>query len=428
MFVWVLCAAAVPACARAEYVAHEWGTFTSVQGGDGELLRWRPLQTSELPDFVYNWSKAGLNRLPGGSMFLGKGQMVTLQRMETPVIYFYANTEMNLDVSVDFPKGIITEWYPQATQIGPSLAFNTNAPAGATTSESRVVWKNLKLVTAVKIKSELNDQLPLDQSGSHYFAARETSAALVQMDIPGSVSNVVETEKFIFYRGAGSFQTPLRASVDDHDTVIVANTGTENLAHLFLVSVHDNGHGKTAAFAAIKNLLPKNSAPWRRLDAAEFQPLEKFQADIAAQMVSALVGEGLFPQEARAMVNTWKDSWFAEEGDRVLYLLPRAWTDETLPMALNPKPAKLVRVMVGRAEILTPKTEKYLSDALVKAANGGDSERQAAARELKSLGRFAEPALRLANLNRVSTNAFVLSYQLLSETLSTATTTPAKFE
>ena len=34
------------------YVAHEWGTFTSVQGGDGVLLDWRPLETSRLPKFV----------------------------------------------------------------------------------------------------------------------------------------------------------------------------------------------------------------------------------------------------------------------------------------------------------------------------------------------------------------------------------------
>src|SRR5664279_5667855 len=74
----------------AKYTAHEWGTFTSVQGGNGELLSWRPLKTSELPDFVHNWSKPGLNRF-ASTMFVGKGEMTTLQRMETPVIYFYSD-------------------------------------------------------------------------------------------------------------------------------------------------------------------------------------------------------------------------------------------------------------------------------------------------------------------------------------------------
>ena len=117
------------------------------------------------------------------------------------------------------------------------------------------------------------------------------------------------------------------------------------------------------------------------------------------------------------MVDTWKDSWFAEPGDRVLYLLPRAWTDETLPMTLNPQPEKLVRVMVGRAEIITPKTVAELSGNLTKAAKGDTDGRKTAAQEIKALGRFAEPALRLANsIHAGSTNAVNLSCQLLSET------------
>src|SRR5438445_2702555 len=85
------------------YVAHEWGTFTSVQGGDGVLLDWRPLETSRLPKFVYDWTHPGLGRIPSSALLFGKGGMVTLQRMETPVIYFYSQKEQEVDVSVDFP-------------------------------------------------------------------------------------------------------------------------------------------------------------------------------------------------------------------------------------------------------------------------------------------------------------------------------------
>src|SRR5947207_1836012 len=99
-------------------VVHEWGTFTSVQGADGALMNWRPLQTAELPKFVYDWSHPGYNRSPSSAMFVSKGGMVTLQRMETPVIYFYSDEEITANVSVKFPKGTITEWYPQARQIG----------------------------------------------------------------------------------------------------------------------------------------------------------------------------------------------------------------------------------------------------------------------------------------------------------------------
>jgi hypothetical protein len=36
------------------YTAHEWGTFTSVEGADGVQIAWNPLSVAELPDFVYS--------------------------------------------------------------------------------------------------------------------------------------------------------------------------------------------------------------------------------------------------------------------------------------------------------------------------------------------------------------------------------------
>src|SRR5690349_20688122 len=103
------------------FVVHEWGTFTSVQGGDGILLTWRPLVTSQLPGFVHDWQKPGLNRRFGGPGLISKGAMVTLQRMETPVVYFYTDKKQTVDLSVGFPKGLITEWFPQVHEIGPSF-------------------------------------------------------------------------------------------------------------------------------------------------------------------------------------------------------------------------------------------------------------------------------------------------------------------
>ena len=36
-----------------DFVAHEWGTFTSVQGADGVQFDWNPFVAPELPKFVY---------------------------------------------------------------------------------------------------------------------------------------------------------------------------------------------------------------------------------------------------------------------------------------------------------------------------------------------------------------------------------------
>ena len=42
------------AATRPGYVAHEWGTFTSVQAADGKQMEWNPLTVTELPQFVYD--------------------------------------------------------------------------------------------------------------------------------------------------------------------------------------------------------------------------------------------------------------------------------------------------------------------------------------------------------------------------------------
>src|SRR5690349_1224244 len=83
-------------------VVHEWGTFTSIAGKDGVALEWRPLNgATDLPKFVHSMQATdkGLRHANG------KAELTAAVRMETPVIYFYANREMNISTKVDFPKG-----------------------------------------------------------------------------------------------------------------------------------------------------------------------------------------------------------------------------------------------------------------------------------------------------------------------------------
>ena len=89
------------------------------------------------------------------------------------------------------------------------------------------------------------------------------------------------------------------------------------------------------------------------------------------------------------MVKTWESAWFGDDGTRVLYVLPNGWTDRTLPLNITPTPDTLVRVMVGRHDVLTPEREQEI-DALVKKSKGTD--KKAAEDALAKLGRFAAPA------------------------------------
>ena len=81
---------------------HEWGTFTSIAGPDGQAVQWSPLTGStDLPGFVEQFQKGGYKVGLRGTV-----------RMETPVLYFYAPAEQTVSVKVSFSKGVITEWYP----------------------------------------------------------------------------------------------------------------------------------------------------------------------------------------------------------------------------------------------------------------------------------------------------------------------------
>jgi len=392
---------------KADLVAHEWGTFTSFQGGDGVLLNWKPLETSKLPGFVYDWTKPGLGRQ---QVMLTKASLFSLQRMETPVVYLYSDKEQTVDLEVKFPLGTITEWFPQAREVGPSsipparavaeadsLLRRVGAPADVSIQtllgdkpiqQSLIHWSGIDVLPAAG-QAKIAGRLRTDRSGSHYFAARETDSAYLGLNSFCRTNAPVEYEKFLFYRGVGSFATPLTVTMKADGVLSVTNTGVETLRHLFVLRVENQaGH-----FVQLDEIRPHVEQALTMDSWEPDLPLAELSRKLSDEMAEVLVAQGLYPREAKAMVNTWKDSWFGEDGVRVLYLLPRNWTDTTLPMQIKPTPKELVRIMVGRAEVLTPQTE----DQLIRLVTRAQTDDPTALKELRvrldKLGRFAEPAL-----------------------------------
>jgi hypothetical protein len=96
------------------------------------------------------------------------------------------------------------------------------------------------------------------------------------------------------------------------------------------------------------------------------------------------------------MVQTWSDSWLNEPGVRVLYILPRPWTDSVLPLTLKPAPRETVRVMMGRAEVITPSIERSLAAEIERFRSPDEAIRATAVSNVRSLGlgRFLEAAMR----------------------------------
>ena len=80
------------------------------------------------------------------------------------------------------------------------------------------------------------------------------------------------------------------------------------------------------------------------------------------------------------MVETWRDSWF-EDGARLFYCSRRPPSMRFLPLQIDPKPASVKRVFVGRMEIVTPEIETEVAHAI-------RTKNQAV---LRKYGRFLEP-------------------------------------
>ena len=330
-------------------VVHEWGTFTSIPGKEGVALEWRPLNgSSDLPKFVHTDGRG----LRHGST---KGNMSVLIRMETPVIFFYPNREMDITAEVKFPKGRITEWYPQARSV-----------------DAGINWGSLKLAPGAAFN------LPADYSNNHYYAARETDAAPVQ--VCGTNGKPVEQEKFLFYRGAGSFDLPLLIKLEK-DRLNLRNRSKEVISH---VIVFENRNGKIG-YTVIDNFSGET--------VTERPRLEKNLDEVIRDLTAALVSSGLYEKEARAMIKTWRNSWF-EDGLRVFYILPTGITNATLPLSIDPQPTELVRVLVGRAEVITPELVETVKKHASMLSDDSPEVREQARQAIQKLGRFYEPILK----------------------------------
>jgi hypothetical protein len=336
--------------AESRLTAHEWGTFTSIAGPDGRAMTWLPLTGStDLPSFVEHLGNVNF-----------KGGLRGTIRLETPVLYFYSRRETTVSVHATFSKGLFTEWYPHASVRALDPRRDLLFPEKQT--EGAITW------SSVRIEPAGADDFPTDTPTNHYFAARGTLSAPLSVDSDAGG----QREKFLFYRGASAIPLPFSATVceaslllQNHfaapipDAILFEKRG-KNLGYRILGPISDQ-----VSFAP-----PALTNSRASLDSL-FSYLE-----------GLLISEGLYTDEAHAMLETWKDSWF-EEGSRILYIVPRAFVDSALPLTITPAPVQLNRVFVGRVELITPATQQAVESAFASGSRAA----------LARYSRFLEPIL-----------------------------------
>jgi hypothetical protein len=367
-------------------VVHEWGTFTSLQNEQGEAIAGINGDGEPVPEFVHRISKFLLLGPEASIPILSQGAPhchpdVTM-RLETPVIYFHPSTgtklPLKVDVEVAFRSGWLSEYYPDAEVEAPGVKGQMSFGPIRSNTVGTLRWKNLQVGT---------DANGPETTSPDWLAPRAVQAA-------GVTSINDESERFLFYRGVGHVVSPLRVSRDVSQgsfdfTLDFRATPPEKrtpfvVRRLWLVEVRDD---KSCAFRDIAGFESPAGGESRVVAAPDKFDDSDFRVGnitkLRAAMRSALIEDGLFPDEADALLNTWKLSYFESPGLRLFYLLPRAWTDHVLPMRLSVD-ADLVRTMVGRIEIVTPEQRR-----LLKQISAGPSSDAAWAR--RSLSSVATP-------------------------------------
>jgi hypothetical protein len=340
-----------PTGADRDLIVHEWGTFSTFSGSDGKNLKFYPYD-NDLPDFVHGYQSSKSKEGPQGGLI----------SLETPVLYFYSDHPLTASVQVEFPQGTMTEWYPHAIR-----------------TDKKLSWKGIQVRPGERMK------LPTEEKKSRYYAARETDATPLRVSFRGDDGPATEQEKFLFYRGVGDFDLPLTVRAQGGGKFHVSwecKAPQDPQDDLILVQI-DGGKCRFRPFR-IGDLWEAD---------VQIPDADSTTDKLGETMVTLLTEKGLTEKEARAMVKTWSSAWFGEEGTRVLYLLPAETTDKLLPLTIDPKPVTLVRVLVGRHDVLTPEREKQIEGWVAKVrGETDDAGRQAALESLAKLGRYRDAA------------------------------------
>jgi hypothetical protein len=134
--------------------------------------------------------------------------------------------------------------------------------------------------------------------------------------------------------------------------------GIQKIPAAWLVQVRPDGACATRSSGELPSRTPDRWTVPASFGEAEFSSANLRRLQV--EMQAALVGAGLFTDEAEALLRTWEVSYFKSPGLRLFYICSPREVDELLPLEI-PTPARITRVMIGRVEIVTPEQRALLA-------------------------------------------------------------------
>ncbi|MGE9270135.1 MAG: hypothetical protein ACQKBU_04965 [Verrucomicrobiales bacterium] len=338
------------------YELHEWGTFTTVSGSNGELLTGLQREEEHLPQYVQHHPRfgnhqpilAGQLNLPANPLF---GKRIPIPavnvtvKMETPVIYFHSEKGFHANVHVGFHGGTISQWYPSRSS-GEVIDFSNRENQALDFSKpytGSIHWE-----VDVLSREESNHAIRFKPDDLIQWTRARIPEANIVRSHDGS------EEGFLFYRGLGSFDPGLRTTIQTDETLTLQNQTGSTIPFFLIYEKLADG---TTHWLEHDGLPAGQSLVITESELPVF-PSQEFDETLYRRLTHRLTDQGLLRSEAEAMVQTWWRSYFSTPGLRVFWVLPDGLTNSILPLEVDPTPKSTVRVLVGRSEILRPRQEQ----------------------------------------------------------------------
>jgi hypothetical protein len=364
LLVGVMLIAGVCPAMSADLVVHEWGTITTIHAADGTPATGlnRIDEADVLPEFVHRFEPETTRY--DVKRFVGKrpnvpGRPDITMRLETPVIYFHPPPNKKytdpIDINVRFRGGVLNEFYPDASA---SVGVDDERVvhkmrAGVLTEWNGDVLNNYVVGTLQWKGLRLHDTVVAPLTSSEiWLAPREVNSVSVFNPEAG------EGEQYIFYRGVAHLDALLQTKLTSGHLLLSTpanlawlDSAAAVIPNIWFADVRADGVIAFRAQPAVtlkKESAGKDLARLKRFSRGDYT--EAGAQQLRVSLKRALIAQGLFADEAEAMLNTWKASYFQKPGLRVFYIVPREWTDYFLPLELS-VPARLTRVIVGRIDL-----------------------------------------------------------------------------
>jgi hypothetical protein len=345
-------------------VVHEWGVFR-VQNDIAYANADMRAIWDGLPKFVYG-------QLPGRELPKHWNNYMIVDR---PVLFFHSPQPLDINLQVDFPKGTAAVWWPGTQR----PAVRSGVIYGSSMTSPSLEWK-----LRVKQPPSGNPRAPADvavDSGSWVKTLRAVQADDIYARV-GEENFGYEKEKFVYYDGL----LPQGHWVDI--TVSGDNAAVVNRAShpVFDLTIIDRRPLDRIRVARLDQLGPK--VEMKSLEFAELEA-SKWPASGIDSLVNQLRRAGLNEDEAKSLVELWKQELFQTEGVTLFYRLPQEEYDQWLPIQIKPLPEKMVRVGLVQHPHCEPDLAERIA-AIVKDLNDDNFvRREQAQKRLESMGSAA---------------------------------------